>query len=193
MPKGLKNADIWKLTDTHKWCPRCQRMLLHGSFRVVKPGPKAGRSGLHGWCDECNVAQSTARRRAAGQAPRRLVDLTETHKRCSRCQEMLPHGDFYAHRGNGRSELTSACTKCLRCQLVFTQYGITCAELDEMVLAQEGRCASCGDATDLRVDHNHATGAVRALLCHHCNTGAGHMFDSPARCRALAAYLEGHQ
>jgi hypothetical protein len=61
---------------------------------------------------------------------------------------------------------------------------------------QEGKCAICGvhedDASDhrLRLDHDHATGQPRALLCHHCNVGLGHFRDRPELLRAAARYVE---
>ena len=71
----------------------------------------------------------------------------------------------------------------------------------EMLATQEGRCAIClqpdsgrmrnGRPMDFHVDHNHTTGKVRALLCHHCNTALGGFRDSPALLRAAATYLEG--
>ena len=55
------------------------------------------------------------------------------------------------------------------------KYGITKPEYEAMVLNQKGRCAICkskvGDA--LRVDHDHDTGKVRALLCSNCNIAFG--------------------
>jgi hypothetical protein len=65
--------------------------------------------------------------------------------------------------------------------------------------AQAGVCAICdlperatrnGVPKRLAVDHDHATGAVRALLCSRCNLAIGYMEDCPARLRAAADYLE---
>lgn len=77
------------------------------------------------------------------------------------------------------------------------KYGIGCEDYDQMLAAQGGRCAICG-GTDTKcsvgdffaVDHDHATGAVRALLCGSCNKALGLMRESPARLRAAADYLE---
>lgn len=72
-------------------------------------------------------------------------------------------------------------------------YGITDAEYDAMLESQGGRCAICCRSRRgrrLAVDHCHATGAVRGLLCSSCNQTLGKMGDDPERLRAAAAYLE---
>lgn len=83
------------------------------------------------------------------------------------------------------------------------RYGITIEDYDRMLAEQDGKCALChqpparifrktGKVQDLAVDHDHATGDVRALLCTDCNTMLGLAEDSPDRLRAAAAYLERH-
>ncbi len=41
----------------------------------------------------------------------------------------------------------------------------------------------------LMVDHDHETGKVRGLLCHHCNVALGHLQDDPNTIKALLDYL----
>lgn len=56
------------------------------------------------------------------------------------------------------------------------KYGISVKEYDAMFEQQGGVCAICSAAPNgkrLAVDHNHTTGAVRALLCGPCNTALG--------------------
>lgn len=55
--------------------------------------------------------------------------------------------------------------------------------------SSDGRCAICGRAGALVVDHDHDTGAIRGLLCRNCNTGLGQFGDDPERLRRAAAYL----
>lgn len=51
-------------------------------------------------------------------------------------------------------------------------------------------CAVCASTDQLVGDHDHATGKPRGILCRNCNLAIGNMFDSPARLRAAADYLE---
>lgn len=78
-----------------------------------------------------------------------------------------------------------------------TTYGIGQADYERMLLEQDGHCATCAVTEDeshrgrLHVDHDHATGEVRGLLCANCNRAIGLAADSPSRLRRMADYLEG--
>ena len=54
-------------------------------------------------------------------------------------------------------------------------YNITLEQYNDILLIQNGVCAICGQKGEriLCVDHNHATGKVRGLLCDKCNRGLG--------------------
>lgn len=81
-------------------------------------------------------------------------------------------------------------------------YGMTGEQYGEMLAAQKGLCAICqkpetamfnGVPKVLHVDHCHAGGGIRALLCGSCNGMLGLAKDSPATLRAAADYLEAHK
>ena len=75
-------------------------------------------------------------------------------------------------------------------------YGITEEQYQALYEAQGGRCNGCQRARGtgakrLAVDHDHATGVVRQLLCTSCNHGVlGHLRDDPAALRRLADSIE---
>jgi hypothetical protein len=72
------------------------------------------------------------------------------------------------------------------------RYGITAAEADYLLGQQQGLCAICRVAPAVHVDHDHATGAVRALLCFNCNGGLGQFKDDPLLLHAAAYYVAFH-
>lgn len=79
-------------------------------------------------------------------------------------------------------------------------FGISLAEYTAMAVKQGGVCAICaqletrkdrsGNVCPLSVDHDHATGKVRGLLCDACNNAIGRLNDDPRLARAVARYLE---
>lgn len=75
------------------------------------------------------------------------------------------------------------------------RYGMTEADYEAMLTAQANLCAVCRQPSTrrLEVDHCHATGVVRALLCHNCNSALGHAKDNVTRLQALIGYLQIHQ
>jgi|SRR6266576_5149635 len=72
-------------------------------------------------------------------------------------------------------------------------------EFYRLLAVQGGKCAICGyskrTAKDKRlsVDHDHATGKVRGLLCSQCNTAIGMLRESLALLGAAAVYLAKHR
>lgn len=73
-------------------------------------------------------------------------------------------------------------------------YGLPPGTYDILYRFQGGKCAGCQRATGrtkkLAVDHDHATGRVRGLLCSVCNRLLGHFRDDPDTFLRLAAYLK---
>ena len=82
------------------------------------------------------------------------------------------------------------------------KFGITTQEYEALFVAQNGKCACCGEVEvalgnysrlvkGLAVDHNHTTGKVRGLLCQRCNIGIGHL-STPNLLKAALKYLQTH-
>lgn len=76
-------------------------------------------------------------------------------------------------------------------------YGLSVEAFDAMLIAQDGRCATCSvpfgptRATFEHVDHCHATGRVRGLLCPACNKALGLARDNPTVLFNMYLYLIG--
>ena len=107
---------------------------------------------------------------------------------CRYCrEEMSPE---YTRAGRFRR----ACAAC-RASRVQPQarIGLSIRDYDLMLEKQGGGCAICGSLTNggraMAVDHDHVTGAIRGLLCMHCNLGLGQFRDEPALLQAAIHYL----
>ena len=84
---------------------------------------------------------------------------------------------------------------------LLRKYGLTPESYDRILDSQGGVCAFCGSSNpgraygrvqgSLCVDHDHATGRVRALLCVTCNCNrvGDHTLESA---RIPVRYLENH-
>lgn len=71
------------------------------------------------------------------------------------------------------------------------RYGLTEAEVSQMIQAQGGTCAVCWEGKPEHVDHDHVTGEIRGILCFNCNGGLGQFKDDVSRLINAIAYLEG--
>lgn len=84
----------------------------------------------------------------------------------------------------------------IRAKNLMYSYGITPEVYDQMLAAQGGVCAVCGQQCSRRarlaVDHDHGTGAVRGLLCNNCNRSLGLLRDSREVLLSAVAYLDKH-
>lgn len=80
------------------------------------------------------------------------------------------------------------------------KYGITFAEVKELLEKQNYQCAVChtngfkmhpNSWSSLNVDHDHETGKVRGMLCHNCNRALGLLQDNIKHLQSAIKYLEG--
>lgn len=71
-------------------------------------------------------------------------------------------------------------------------YGMTVADYEALLSFQGGTCAICDrppGATRLAVDHDHATGYARGLLCYLCNNKRVGRERSAVLFERIAQYL----
>lgn len=75
------------------------------------------------------------------------------------------------------------------------KYGITEQRLEAMIALQGGRCAICEVVPEkgLVVDHDHATGKVRQLLCSRCNVFLGFADDDINKLYKAMLYIRKHR
>src|SRR4051812_42613820 len=189
-----------------KFCRDCR------SHRAVSEFSKNARSrdGLAFYCREHLAERALKSREARRISPRvqRVVpkDLVvpEGHKWCPDCARVLPLTDFVrtvrSKSGyhaycrpchNQRSRASRAKAGGSRTYHLRRRYGISAEEADLMLQDQGGLCAICRAAPAVHVDHDHATDAVRELLCFNCNGGLGQFRGDPAVVRAAAGHLQG--
>lgn len=144
--------------------------------------------------------------------------VVDGQKQCFSCKEWKPLDEFSPSQRNssGRATYCRPCQSKVaqrsvrrrspeqiehyrakrRARTLAAGYGLTVEEFDRLFAAQGGKCI-CG-ATEpggkhrrFHVDHDHATGRVRGILCHGCNTALGLVGESPDRLEMLARYLRG--
>jgi len=76
---------------------------------------------------------------------------------------------------------------------VLKTYGLKEGQYEALYEAQGGSCWLCkrakGISRKLSVDHDHATGYVRGLLCSTCNKILGHLRDDPDFAYRIADYI----
>lgn len=76
------------------------------------------------------------------------------------------------------------------------KYGITQSQYDDLIEKQGDSCAICktmepgGRHGSWHIDHDHATGKVRGLLCWLCNSGLGKFNDDPYLLNKAAKYVQ---
>lgn len=178
---------------TSKLCCKCQEAKPAREFFRHR----STSDGLRSRCKACEKGHPVRPR----DAWRHLVEKT-----CTNCHVCKPIECFW-HRRPGGPRLPR-CKDCLRAQRrpctseqarqckLRSKYGMEACDYDTVLARQGGGCAICGDlpgdSTDsraLHVDHCHASGEVRGILCALCNRGLGLFSDDVARLAGAIVYL----
>jgi hypothetical protein len=173
-----------------KKCEKCGKDLPSDDYRKTRCG------NLEGTCRKCQNKRMRERYRLKYPVVLRQPFLGESPvglKWCPTCFQFRPHADFSK---NKLLKCGLACN-CRECQSYFDLkrlYGLTRDEYERTLREQNDSCRICGatfETTGKRfhVDHDHATGKVRGLLCHKCNAALGMFDDNVDRLRKAVEYL----
>lgn len=130
-----------------------------------------------------------------------------TEKYCYVCKRILPESEF-AKNSTKKNYIRPECKSCdnkqrqdrkkrekakdpdkVKDRYLRKTYKISLEEYSKMLMDQGGLCWICQEKKDLVVDHNHATGEVRGLLCNLCNTSLGGFKDSIESLNKAISYL----
>ncbi len=115
-------------------------------------------------------------------------------KSCRREYERNPQRTAYRKAYHATRHQTPERQASFKERWLEQKYGMTPDSWAAMSLDQGGRCFICGwvptGRGTLYVDHDHANGRVRGLLCPPCNSFLGRMNDSADAIRRAAAYVE---
>lgn len=200
------------MSDSTQACRTCAEVLPLAGFSVHSNGrPKSE-------CRRCNVLRAKLwreanpelsrqlnnegrRRRRADPEYRRREQNRENARRrmtpeslrtetaCGRCGQVFE----YQRKRKPRT----VCPPCRDADWAWWLYKLSAPALAAFYEAHGGRCGICGGAESptqwgnrMVIDHNHATGELRGLLCSLCNTAIGLFADDPARLLAAAEYLK---
>jgi len=141
-----------------------------------------GKDGRRLECKACNLA-ARARKYAADPQPH----IARVKKWQRENAERL---NAYRREYRNRPERKAAD----RAGYLGRKYGMTIADYERLFGEQQGVCAICGEPRPeertLHVDHDHATGAIRGLLCFRCNNALGDFREEHELFRRAADYLD---
>jgi len=151
---------------------------------------KAYQKDYHkAWHQANKEAQSTRNKAYYKANKERIAARSKAHREANK--ESLAAQSKEWHEANKKH-----CSEKSRRNYLKRKYKLTPDAYNAMLESQCNRCACCKTPFGLlkahnpHVDHCHATGCVRGILCYTCNLTLGLAADSPKLLLALADYLE---
>jgi hypothetical protein len=161
-----------------KQCKHCGETKALDEFYVSK----LGRDGVRPECKACNLA---ARKAKYAANPEPYIARVKKWQQENAVRLNAYRREYNQRPGRKASEREGHLRR---------KYGITIADYERMFEEQDGACAICGqprpEERTLHVDHDHASGVIRGLLCFRCNQAIGSLQEEPEIFRVAADYLD---
>lgn len=165
------------IKDGTKKCSKC------GTWKPFKAFSSHSRcvAGVQSMCRECTNTMGRVR---YSKFPEAVV--TVGYKICTCCKQTRVAAEFNRQRSS-KDGLHCYCRACLAAR----SHGLTALDIEQMRQRQNNCCKICAQEFEKApyIDHNHATGKVRGLLCLKCNSALGFFQDNPNILKAAAQYL----
>lgn len=174
-----------------KWCRRC------ASVKRLEDFPRHDKTadGRQTYCRDCFGDIYRTRREREGRVVR-PAGIPEGHKFCRQCEQVKPLSEW-APRRSTKDGYAFRCRECMsrrdRDRHLDASYGLDQDKVAALLASQGGLCAICLARPAIHVDHDHATGAVRGMLCFCCNAALGQLDDDVGRLHRAADYLQGRR
>jgi len=159
-----------------KRCKKCGEVKPLGEFYKAKGAADGYRTD----CKVCNLADKKARYKADPETAISRVKAWQ-HANRDRLNEYQRE-----YRAKNQSAMREGHLR--------RTFGITQSDYDAILEMQRGGCAICGKRPgkiSLHVDHDHATGEVRGLLCVGCNNALGQFHDDRELLARACDYIAG--
>lgn len=152
---------------------------------------KPGQQACQRVCNNCGATYYRPGRRGSLTV---CHDCAELGQFCRRCKQFKLHDRFWGGRTK-RDPVRLCLDGCARDTMRERTLGLAAGTLPQVLARFSDCCGICGatetsgERPSLHVDHCHATGAIRGLLCGSCNLGLGKFKDNPALLTAAIEYI----
>jgi Recombination endonuclease VII len=175
--------------------PPCRQCTKCGLDRPVSPEFWRNQKT----CKQCYRDRAAETARARRRGIRRPPASSDGTRECKVCGVRKPlTREFF-----GWPQITSAGNpsyerRCRDCSLApnneyqkTRKYGISRAELRALLARVSCDVCAARFSPELRrnIDHCHASGRIRGVLCGNCNLALGHLKEDPLMAERAAAYL----